>query len=111
MSLLLYVCDVVRFGFLFTDVLGLAWQDDGSVEVSSAAELKASSAYIKSLEKKYGKNIKVCTAVQQQKGLDTLPYREYQQVTHTYLHCLLMPCGTLVASYMLYIIMHHPPRV
>ncbi|CAM9149560.1 unnamed protein product [Ectocarpus sp. 13 AM-2016] len=33
-------------------------QDDGSVEVSSAAEMKEASAYIKSLERKYGKIIK-----------------------------------------------------
>lgn len=37
----------------------LRLQDDGSVEVSSAAELKATNVYIKALEKKYGKNIKV----------------------------------------------------
>ncbi|CAM9638144.1 unnamed protein product, partial [Hapterophycus canaliculatus] len=40
------------------DGLTAKLQDDGSVEVSSAAELKATNVYIKSLEKKYGKNIK-----------------------------------------------------
>eukprot|EP00903_Cladosiphon_okamuranus_P008396 g8072.t1 len=38
--------------------LAAKYQDDGSIEVSSAAELKATNAYVKSLEKKYGKNIK-----------------------------------------------------